>query len=142
MDQTPVGPKSFHRALTIDAAGHISVGESLDSIDEEKSFSTENGATTPGAIEAGMGQQGLSFSSQGQQSVGVPFGSAVTPTAAGSGTQNSGVPLVDHTPSIAPDNGVVAASIAVLGDTTIGGDLGRPLVIASITWKKIFTGRW
>ncbi|CAJ1951890.1 unnamed protein product [Cylindrotheca closterium] len=118
VDHTPTASKSFHRALTIDAGGHLSVGESLDSIDEETSLSQKEETTTPGAVEAGMGVQGLSFAAQEAPSVGVPFGSSLTPTA----TQ---VPVVDHTPSIVGDGAAGAASTTVFGGTTIGGELGE-----------------
>ncbi|KAL3934807.1 MAG: hypothetical protein SGBAC_009549 [Bacillariaceae sp.] len=98
VDQTPSVPKSFYRALTIDAAGHLSVGESLDSIDEEKSLSPREEISIPGAAESGIGEQD------------------------GRAPQ---FPVVDHTPSVAVDGTPGAASTAVLGgDTTIVGDLG------------------
>eukprot|EP00980_Cylindrotheca_fusiformis_P008123 scaffold1727_cov133-Cylindrotheca_fusiformis.AAC.26 len=133
VDHTPRTARLYHRVLTADAAGHTSVGESLDSIEEEASSGSSHAkeTSTPGAVEAGMGHPGFSVSAPEERSVGVPFGSAATPNAATTATttqrsfDEKKVPLVDHTPSIARGKKAGEASVEVLGGDTVGGDLGE-----------------
>ena len=134
VDHTPLTRFSRQADASLAVAGHTSVGESLDSIDEAGEEAKSDQAmptSTPGRVELGWGgaiREDYNISIQNASSE-IPFGSAVTPTAAGSSRLDSGdgsVPMVDHTPPTPlVKSQSIANSVVVLSVSSEEGDLGE-----------------
>lgn len=132
VDMTPLA--RFTRGSQADAslgvAGHISIGESLDSIDEEGE-ELDSPPSTPGnefVVNVATRERSSFLFGSGISALTMGGGIPRTTEEHDEDESNDGRPLVDHTPLPLVKNQSTAVSVGALSMSSEEGDLGESIV--------------